>query len=54
VIKPNIGGSGAGIERFNTEAEFARGRRSKPLVLGIDSTALGRKRLRRATDYHAR
>lgn len=36
VVKPNIGGSGAGIRRFDTPAELG----SAELSLGIDSTAL--------------
>lgn len=38
VIKPNIGGSGAGIRRFDTPEALARAADS--LDLGIDSTAL--------------
>jgi hypothetical protein len=40
VIKPNIGGSGAGIERFNTEAELRGAVEANRLYFGIDSTAL--------------
>ena len=39
VVKPNIGGSGAGIVRFDTPAALARGSR-EGLDLGIDQTAL--------------
>ncbi len=38
VVKPNIGGSGAGIRRFDTPAELAEG--VADLDLGIDHTAL--------------
>ena len=40
VIKPNIGGSGAGIERFNSQAELRSAMGEKRLYFGIDSTAL--------------
>ena len=39
VVKPNIGGSGAGIVRFDTPAALERGSQ-KGLELGIDQTAL--------------
>jgi Carbamoyl-phosphate synthase L chain, ATP binding domain len=40
VIKPNIGGSGAGIERFNSAAELRAAVEADRLYFGIDSTAL--------------
>jgi predicted ATP-grasp superfamily ATP-dependent carboligase len=40
VIKPNIGGSGAGIERFNSAAELRAAVVANRLYFGIDSTAL--------------
>src|SRR6266436_9786459 len=40
VIKPNIGGSGAGIERFNSAAELRAAVDASRLYFGIDSTAL--------------
>jgi len=40
VIKPNIGGSGAGIERFNAAAELRAAVEANRLYFGIDSTAL--------------
>jgi hypothetical protein len=40
VIKPNIGGSGAGIERFNSAEELRAAVEAKRLYFGIDSTAL--------------
>src|SRR5258708_4843383 len=40
VIKPNIGGSGAGIERFNSPAELRAAVEANRLYFGIDSTAL--------------
>jgi len=40
VIKPNIGGSGAGIERFNTPEELRVAVEANRLYFGIDSTAL--------------
>jgi hypothetical protein len=43
VIKPNIGGSGAGIERFNTEVELRAAVEANRLYFGIDSTALAQE-----------
>jgi hypothetical protein len=40
VIKPNIGGSGAGIVRFGTPDELRRAVEENQLYFGIDSTAL--------------
>jgi hypothetical protein len=40
VIKPNIGGSGAGIERFNSKEELRAAVKANRLYFGIDSTAL--------------
>src|SRR4029077_17657309 len=40
VIKPNIGGSGAGIERFNSKDELRAAVEANRLYFGIDSTAL--------------
>lgn len=40
VVKPNIGGSGAGIVRFDDPAALARAARGNALALGLDSTAL--------------
>jgi D-ala D-ala ligase C-terminus len=40
VIKPNIGGSGAGIERFNSRDELRSAVEANRLYFGIDSTAL--------------
>lgn len=40
IIKPNIGGSGAGIQRFDSPAELAEAAQSGTVGLGIDSTAL--------------
>jgi hypothetical protein len=40
VIKPNIGGSGAGIERFSLPEDLRRAVREDRLYFGIDSTAL--------------
>jgi len=40
VIKPNIGGSGAGIERFNSRDELRDAVEANRLYFGIDSTAL--------------
>lgn len=40
VIKPNIGGSGAGVERFASREELRRAIEEKRLYFGIDSVAL--------------
>src|SRR6059058_4446235 len=40
VIKPNIGGSGSGIERFNSQDELGAAVEANRLYFGIDSTAL--------------
>jgi hypothetical protein len=40
VVKPNIGGSGAGIQRFDSPNALADAARGGGLDLGIDSTAL--------------
>jgi hypothetical protein len=40
IIKPNIGGSGAGIKRFNSPAELRTAVEENQLYFGIDSTAL--------------
>jgi len=40
VLKPNIGGSGAGIERFNSKEELRAAVEANRLYFGIDSTAL--------------
>jgi len=40
IVKPNIGGSGAGIRRFDTPEQLERAAREDALQLGVDSTAL--------------
>ena len=40
VVKPNIGGSGAGIVRFSSAADLERAVAENGLYFGIDSTAL--------------
>jgi biotin carboxylase len=40
VVKPNIGGSGAGIKRFDTIDGLRRASRDETLELGLDHTAL--------------
>ncbi len=40
IVKANVGGSGAGISRFDTEAQLAAAVASGSLNLGIDGTAL--------------
>ena len=40
VIKPNIGGSGAGVEKFSSPGDLRRAVEEKRLYFGIDSTAL--------------
>jgi hypothetical protein len=50
VVKPNIGGSGAGVTKFNTRAELEVAAKAGTLDLGLDSTALCRNLFRRAAD----
>ena len=40
VLKPNIGGSGAGVRRFETPEQLEQGAQAGTLDLGIDQTAL--------------
>ncbi len=40
IVKPNIGGSGAGVRRFDTPQGLERAARAGALDLGIDHTAL--------------
>jgi hypothetical protein len=40
VVKPNVGGSGAGVTRFNNRADLEAAAASKSLDLGLDNTAL--------------
>lgn len=40
VVKPNIGGSGAGVTRFNTPDHLAEAAWNNTLDLGLDTTAL--------------
>ena len=40
VVKPNIGGSGAGIEKFNSSNDLRSAAEENRLYFGIDSTAL--------------
>ena len=40
VLKPNVGGSGAGIRRFDNPATLARAAAAGELQLGLDGTAL--------------
>ena len=40
IIKPNIGGSGAGIVRFDTAEQLERAAAAEAISLGLDSTAL--------------
>ncbi len=40
VVKPNIGGSGAGVKRFDTPQGLANAAAENALVFGLDSTAL--------------
>src|SRR6266404_7055100 len=41
VVKPNIGGSGAGIERFDSPAQLKQAVAENRLSFGMDQTALG-------------
>jgi D-alanine-D-alanine ligase-like ATP-grasp enzyme len=40
VVKPNIGGSGAGVVRFNSREQLAEAARAGAISLGIDHTGL--------------
>jgi len=40
VVKPNIGGSGAGVTRFNSRKQLEEAANSNSLDLGLDNTAL--------------
>jgi hypothetical protein len=40
IVKPNIGGSGAGVVRFNSPESLAEAARAEQIKLGVDSTAL--------------
>lgn len=40
IVKPNIGGSGAGIQRFDTREQVAQAAETGAIDLGIDRTAL--------------
>lgn len=40
VVKPNIGGSGAGVKRFDTPEALAQAAASNELAFGLDTTAL--------------
>ena len=40
VVKPNIGGSGAGVKRFDTPEALAAAAEAGELAFGLDSTAL--------------
>lgn len=40
LVKANVGGSGAGIERFDTEAQLAEAAAADALDFGVDGTAL--------------
>src|SRR5262252_2681333 len=40
VVKPNVGGSGAGITRFDTRKQLDAAAQANSLDLGLDSTAL--------------
>ena len=40
IVKPNIGGSGAGIKKFNSAADLRAAVEEKSLHFGIDNTAL--------------
>ena len=40
VVKPNIGGSGAGVKRFDSQEQLAAAAEAGDLLFGLDSTAL--------------
>ena len=50
LIKPNVGGSGAGITLFNTREELAAGVAADKIDLGIDGVALIQKYLKPKDD----
>ncbi len=54
VIKPNVGGSGAGIRRFETQAELRDAADGGELDLGIDRTALVQEYIPAADDHIVR
>lgn len=43
VMKPNIGGSGAGVKRFDTPAALEAAANANELAFGLDSTALAQE-----------
>jgi glutathione synthase/RimK-type ligase-like ATP-grasp enzyme len=45
LVKPNVGGSGAGITSFETSAELARAASEDAVELGLDGTALVQEHL---------
>jgi hypothetical protein len=54
VIKPNIGGSGAGVKRFDTPEQVAAAAEAGELQLGLDSTALMQEFIPAAGGYIVR
>src|SRR5213082_211946 len=50
VLKPNIGGSGAGIERFSSPEQLRAAVDASRLYFGIDSTALVQEAFTRGTE----
>ena len=54
VIKPNIGGSGAGVKRFDTPEQVAAAAQADELHLGLDSTALMQEFIPAAGGYIVR
>jgi hypothetical protein len=54
VIKPNIGGSGAGVKRFDTVEQVAFAAEAGELQLGLDSTALMQEFIPAAGGYIVR
>jgi hypothetical protein len=54
VIKPNIGGSGAGVKRFDTREQVASAAEAGELQLGLDSTALMQEFIPAAGGYIVR
>ncbi|RRA48400.1 RimK family alpha-L-glutamate ligase [Acidipila sp. EB88] len=54
VVKPNIGGSGAGVKRFDSREQLAAAAEAGELMFGLDSTALVQEFIPAAGGYIVR